>query len=150
MNLDRPGLQFDGFAVPRQVIGALALDLDRGILRRDLLDQAGEARQQRADRVRGRAFGAGLGDAAFSVLRWLQTCWRSGSGAVASSSPSWCNAAAWALTAPRGCGVRLVDLTDLDLLGVQVVSQASAIAPVNSTPTRSTGPKPRSQPVSRR
>jgi hypothetical protein len=90
------------------------------------------------------------GDAAFSVLRWLQTCWRSGSGAVASSSPSWCSAAAWALTAPRGCGVRLVDLKDLDLLGVQVVSQASAIAPVNSTSTQSTGPKPRSQPVSRR
>src|SRR4029079_13496355 len=44
-NLDRPGLQFDGFAGPRQIIGAFALDLDRGILRRDLLDQAGEVRR---------------------------------------------------------------------------------------------------------
>ena len=51
MNLDRAGLQFDGFAVPRQVIGAFALDLDRRVLRRDLLDQAGEAWQQGPDGV---------------------------------------------------------------------------------------------------
>src|SRR6185312_2297113 len=46
MNLDRAGLQYDGFAVARQVIGAFALDLDRGVLRRDLLDHAGKLRQQ--------------------------------------------------------------------------------------------------------
>ena len=55
VNLDRARLQFDGLAVARQIIGALALDLDRGILRRDLLDQAGEARQQGPDRLGGRA-----------------------------------------------------------------------------------------------
>ena len=52
VNLDRPGLQIDGLAVPRQIIGALALDLDRGILRRDLLDYAGKARQQGGNRLR--------------------------------------------------------------------------------------------------
>src|SRR2546423_1992685 len=68
MNLDRPGLQFDGFPVPRQVIGALALGLDRGILRRDLLDQAGETRQQCPDRVGGRPQFAGLGHPAFGIV----------------------------------------------------------------------------------
>src|SRR3954470_10570284 len=68
MNLDRPGLQFDGFAVPRQVIGAFALDLDRGILRRDLLDQAGELRQQRPDRVGRRPERARLGYPALGIV----------------------------------------------------------------------------------
>ena len=49
VNFDRTRLQVDGLAVARQVIGALALDLDGGVLRRDLLDQAGELRQQGPD-----------------------------------------------------------------------------------------------------
>ncbi len=51
MNLDRARLQLDGLAVARQIVGALALDLDRGILRRRLLDQAGKARQQGQNRL---------------------------------------------------------------------------------------------------
>ena len=39
------GGKFDGFAVARQVIGPLAVDLDRRKARRHLLDRAGEARQ---------------------------------------------------------------------------------------------------------
>src|ERR1700759_5261323 len=44
--------QFHDLAVARQVVGALALNLDRGIARRGLLDDAGELRQQRPDRLR--------------------------------------------------------------------------------------------------
>src|SRR6516164_3805370 len=54
MNLDRAGSQLDDLPVPRQVIGALALDLDGGIARRGLFDQAGELRQQTANRLRRR------------------------------------------------------------------------------------------------
>ena len=68
MNLDRPGLQFHGFAVARQVIGAFALDLDRRILRRDLLDQAGKAGQQFPDRLGGGPERAGLGDPPLGVV----------------------------------------------------------------------------------
>ena len=49
VNLDRAGSQLDSLAVARQIVGALALDLDRGVSWRDLFDQPGEARQQLAD-----------------------------------------------------------------------------------------------------
>src|SRR5450759_4078902 len=68
MNLDRPGLQFDGLPVTRQIIGALALDLDGGVLRRNLLDQAGEPRQQFPDRLGGGPDLAGLDDLALSIV----------------------------------------------------------------------------------
>ena len=68
VNLDRPRLQFDGFAVARQIIGALALDLDRGILRRGLLDQAGKARQQVPDRLGGGPESLVLTDPALGVV----------------------------------------------------------------------------------
>src|ERR1700732_4437634 len=68
MNLDRPWLQFDGLAVPRQVVGPLALDLDRGILRRGLLDEPGEPRQQRRNRLRRGLDLAGPGDTALGVV----------------------------------------------------------------------------------
>ena len=55
VDLDRAGRQFDRLAVAGEIIGALAVDLDGGIARRHLLDGAGEGRQQRADRVGGRA-----------------------------------------------------------------------------------------------
>src|SRR6185369_10784607 len=45
-----------------------ALDLDRGILRRDLLDQAGELRQQRPDRVGRRPDLAGLDHPALGIV----------------------------------------------------------------------------------
>jgi len=45
VNLDRTRLQFDDFAVARQIIGPFSLDLDGGILRRGLFDLAGEPRQ---------------------------------------------------------------------------------------------------------
>src|SRR5207248_9983675 len=57
-----------GFAVPGQIIRALALDLDRGILRRDLIDHAGEARQQGPDRFRRRPQFAGLRYPAFGIV----------------------------------------------------------------------------------
>src|SRR5438874_9364097 len=49
MNLDRARLQFHRLAVARQIIGPLALDLDGGVLRRGLLDDADELRQQVLD-----------------------------------------------------------------------------------------------------
>ena len=54
-------------AVARQIIGALALDLDGGVLWRDLFDQPGEARQQLANRLRRRPDIARMGDAAFGM-----------------------------------------------------------------------------------
>src|ERR1700681_1956655 len=68
MNLDRPWLQFDGFAVPRQVVGPLALDLDRGVLRRGLLDEPREPRQQGGNRLRRGFYLAGLSDTALGVV----------------------------------------------------------------------------------
>src|SRR5947207_14777809 len=68
VDLDRPRLQRDALAVARQIIGALALDLDGGVLRRDLLDQAGEPRQQVQDPVRGGPDIAGLGEPALGVV----------------------------------------------------------------------------------
>src|SRR6266566_2891646 len=68
MNLDWPRSQLDDFAVPRQIIGALALHLDGGIARRGLLDQAGKLRQQAADRLRARPDIAGLHDLPLGVV----------------------------------------------------------------------------------
>jgi hypothetical protein len=51
VDLDRPRFQRDALAVARQIIGPLALDLDGGVLRGDLLDQADEPRQQVQDRI---------------------------------------------------------------------------------------------------
>src|SRR5260370_24998524 len=50
VNLDGARLQFHSLAVARQIVGTLALDLDGGVLRRDLLDQPGEPRQQAGNR----------------------------------------------------------------------------------------------------
>src|SRR5258708_15384506 len=68
MNSDWPRLQLDALAVARQIIGALALDLDRGISRRDLLDQAGEPRQQATDRLSGGPAVAGLDNPALGIV----------------------------------------------------------------------------------
>ena len=68
VNLDWAGCEFDGLAVARQIIGALALNLDRRILRRDLLDQAGKAGQQRRNRLGGRPQLTGLDRAALGVV----------------------------------------------------------------------------------
>src|ERR1700694_1839089 len=68
VNFDRPRLQFDGIAVARQIIGALALDLDGGILRRDLLDPGGGLRQQVPDRTGTRPAIAGVGDPALGIV----------------------------------------------------------------------------------
>src|SRR6185437_3188006 len=51
MDLDRPRGELDDLAVARQIVSALALHLDRRITRRGLLDDTGELRQQRADRL---------------------------------------------------------------------------------------------------
>ena len=48
LDLDRARRQLDRFAAPRQVVGALALDLDRGEAGRHLLDPTDEARQRAA------------------------------------------------------------------------------------------------------
>ena len=58
----------DGLALARQIVGALAVDLDRREARRHLLDRAGEARQQRRDRGRGRAGFARVRHAAFGIV----------------------------------------------------------------------------------
>src|SRR5262245_28190652 len=68
VNLNRPWGQFDLLAVPRQVIGSLALHLDSRILRWDLLDQPGEAGQQRRNRLRRRAELTGFDDLALGVV----------------------------------------------------------------------------------
>jgi hypothetical protein len=68
-DFDRTSRQFDGFAVAGKVIGALALDLDSGIARRNLLDAANEAGQQSLDRLGGGPFGARLNDPALRVVR---------------------------------------------------------------------------------
>ena len=46
MNFDRPGGHFHDFAVAGEVIGPLAVDLDRRIAGRNLLDRPDEAGQQ--------------------------------------------------------------------------------------------------------
>src|SRR6201995_279401 len=68
MNLDRAGRQLDDLAIARQIIGALALDLDGGIAWRGLFYGASELRQQRADGVRRRPEVAGLDDLALGVV----------------------------------------------------------------------------------
>src|SRR5512135_1571692 len=68
MNLDRARLQLDGLPVARQIIGSLALDLDGGILWRDLFNYAREARQQGGNRL-GRGPGrARPNHSAFSIV----------------------------------------------------------------------------------
>ena len=54
--------QLDRLAAPGDVVGALALHLDRRVLRRDLLDHADELRQRRADLLVRRPQLAGGGD----------------------------------------------------------------------------------------
>src|SRR6478672_8086397 len=68
MDFDRAGAQLYRLAVAREIVGALALDLDRRKARRNLLDGAGEARELRADGVFARARVAFLRDAAFRVV----------------------------------------------------------------------------------
>ena len=54
MNLDRARFELDDLAVAREIVGALAVDLDGRVARRHLRDRAGEARQERADGRRRR------------------------------------------------------------------------------------------------
>src|SRR5579872_5536978 len=68
MDLDGARLQLDPLAVPRQIIGPFALNLDRGILRRDLFDQSGEAGQERLDRLGRRPDPARPDDAALGIV----------------------------------------------------------------------------------
>src|ERR1700733_5614847 len=68
VNLDRARPQLDDFAIPRQIIGALALDLDRRILWRGLLDHAGKSREQLPNRCRGGPAVAGLGNATLGIV----------------------------------------------------------------------------------
>ena len=55
--VDLHGTRFelDGFALAREIVGALAVDLDRGEGGRRLHDLADEGRQERLDRVARRA-----------------------------------------------------------------------------------------------
>src|SRR5258706_4372555 len=68
VDLDWPGLKIDRLAVAGEIVGALAVDLDRRILRRHLRDGAGVARQQRLDRGAVRARIAHGHDAAVGVV----------------------------------------------------------------------------------
>ena len=68
MNTRLSGLQGDGLPVARQVIGPLALDLDRRIGRGGLGMRAGEAGQGRLDLLLGRALVGGGGDRAFGIV----------------------------------------------------------------------------------
>ena len=67
-DLDRAGFQLHRLAVAGEIIGALALDLDGGIARRHLLDDAGKGRQQRANLVWAGATVAGLDHPALGVV----------------------------------------------------------------------------------
>src|SRR3569832_2430334 len=67
-NLDRAGCQFHDFAVPSEVISALALDLDRRITRRDLLVLSGEPGQQGLDGLPAWALVRRRGDLALDVV----------------------------------------------------------------------------------
>ena len=58
VDMDRARSDGEGFAVARPVVGARAVDLDGRIGRRGLLDEAGEARQQRLDFRRAGRFSA--------------------------------------------------------------------------------------------
>src|SRR4051812_48463488 len=68
VNLDQTGLQFDGLPVAREIIGSLALDLYRGKLRGDLLDEAREPRQQGSNRLGRGSDRAGLDDPALGIV----------------------------------------------------------------------------------
>ena len=59
-DLDRTGLELDGFAAAREVVRALPFDLDGGIARRHLGDGSGEPGQDREDVGFARARDAGL------------------------------------------------------------------------------------------
>ena len=63
------GCELDVLARPRAVVGAPAVDLERRVGRRDLLDLAGEMLEHRGDRGEGRAAAAGAHDLAFGVER---------------------------------------------------------------------------------
>src|ERR1700741_3991645 len=67
-DLDQARAEFHHFAIARQVVGALAFDLDRRIARRHLLDAAGKGREERHNRI-GRASLIAPGhNAAFGVI----------------------------------------------------------------------------------
>ncbi len=51
VDFDFAGRDINGFALARQIIGAVAVDLDGGKLRRNLLDETGIARQEITDRL---------------------------------------------------------------------------------------------------
>ena len=68
MNGDGPCRQFELLAVARPVVGARAIDLDRGKGRRPLLDRPGEMRQQRRDGGRRGAPVRSRNDRAFGVV----------------------------------------------------------------------------------
>src|SRR4030088_1757425 len=68
VDFDRPRLQFTGSAMPRQIIGALALDLYGGVLRRGLLDHPGELRQQVGNRLGSGPDFAGFDDPALGIV----------------------------------------------------------------------------------
>ena len=65
----RAGGDFKDFAFARQIIGALAVDLDRGKLWRRLQDLAPERTQRRFDLRIGRAAVRGGDDGAFGIIR---------------------------------------------------------------------------------
>jgi len=68
VNFDRAGGQLDHFAVPGEVIGALAIHFDRRIARRHLRDRPGIGRKQRLDGLAGGPRGAGFGHRAVGVV----------------------------------------------------------------------------------
>ena len=65
----RAGGDIHHFALARQIIGALAIDLDGGILRRGLQDFTPEGGQRRLDLRIRRAAVRGGDDAAFGIIR---------------------------------------------------------------------------------
>src|SRR5262245_920814 len=68
VDLDRTGLELDHLTVAREIIGALAVNLDGREARWDLRDRAGELREDRADVVDGGPCSAGGINAPLGVV----------------------------------------------------------------------------------
>ena len=68
LDLDRARRELDRLAPACQIVGPLAVDLDRGEARRDLQDRADEGRQGLLDRSGAGPLGALRRDLAFAIV----------------------------------------------------------------------------------